>query len=388
MKIVGIVAEYNPFHNGHAWHVAQTRRQTGCDYVIACMDGHFTQRGEPALYAKWDRARMALSCGVDAVFELPALYAVRPADAFARSGVAILDGLGADGLSFGCEITDQSLLQTLVCIQENEPKSVTNAIQQGLSEGKSYPRAWGEAVSRYLDISEDLLNQPNLILATAYMRAIQALESDMEPVPVKRQGSYHSAEMGDFASASAIREAVLRGDKEQALRCIPAAARPHADAERLHPMDDLLMARLRDMSVAEMARLPDAGEGLAQRLYRLCRRTGSRAALLEAMKCKRYTHARLSRLLTHALLGVNAAALSEHPLPRYARLIGLRRGAEPLMRELTRRSRLPIAASPTELRGDAVFGFECRATDLWALLHDDPEKRLPGRELTEKFVRF
>ena len=96
MKIAGIIAEYNPFHNGHALHVETARQLTGCDWVVACMSGHFTQRGEPAVFSKWDRARMALACGVDAVFELPALFTVRTADAFARGGVAILDGLGAD----------------------------------------------------------------------------------------------------------------------------------------------------------------------------------------------------------------------------------------------------------------------------------------------------
>ena len=100
MKIAGIIAEYNPFHSGHAWHIEQTRR-AGYDAVVVCMGGHFTQRGEPAILSRWDRARMALACGADAVFELPALFAVRTADAFARGGVAILDGLGADALSFG-----------------------------------------------------------------------------------------------------------------------------------------------------------------------------------------------------------------------------------------------------------------------------------------------
>ena len=112
MRIAGIIAEYNPFHRGHAWHIARTR-EAGCDRVIVCMDGHFTQRGEAAILSRWDRARMALACGADAVFELPTLFAVRTADAFARGGVGILAGLGVDVLSFGSEITDRDPL--LIC---------------------------------------------------------------------------------------------------------------------------------------------------------------------------------------------------------------------------------------------------------------------------------
>ena len=123
MRIAGIIAEYNPFHNGHAWHIARTR-EAGYDGVIVCMGGHFTQRGEPAMLSKWDRARMALACGADAVFELPALFAVRTADAFARGGVAILGGLGADALSFGSEIDDMALLQKrLAALRERGARS-------------------------------------------------------------------------------------------------------------------------------------------------------------------------------------------------------------------------------------------------------------------------
>ncbi|MBQ7885516.1 MAG: nucleotidyltransferase family protein, partial [Clostridia bacterium] len=121
MKIAGIIAEYNPFHNGHAHHILSTREKTGCDYVVVCMSGSFTQRGEAACMDKWTRAHIALECGADAVFDLPALFAVRTADAFARGGVEILGGLGCDFLSFGSELADPELLQKLASLRENEP---------------------------------------------------------------------------------------------------------------------------------------------------------------------------------------------------------------------------------------------------------------------------
>ena len=388
MKIAGIIAEYNPFHNGHAHHVAETRRRTGCDYVVACMDGHFSQRGEAALWSKWARARMALACGVDAVFELPALFAVRAADAFARGGVAILAGVGCDALSFGCETGDMDLLNALADLGEREPEAVSRSIREKLDAGMSHARARGEAVGEYLGVAPEAVNRPNLALACEYMRAIRAGGYALRPVAVPRVGDYHDARLGRFASATAIRGAIERGDPDGALAAMPEPARPFAAPEALHPMDDLLLAALRNMDESALGRLPDVGEGLEHRLHRLCRVAPGREALLEALKCKRYTRARLSRLLTHALLGMDRALTEAVPAPRYARLLGARAGAEPLLRELNARATLLIASGTAALRGDPCFELECRATDTWALLHDDPALRAAGREFTERFVRI
>ncbi len=387
MKIAGIIAEYDPFHNGHAWHIRQTRRLTGCDRVVVCMDGHFTQRGEAAMLSKWDRARMALACGADAVFELPALFAVRPADAFARGGVAILDGLGVDALSFGSEIEDMDVLKRLAALRRDEPEALSGQIRKKLAEGKSHARAQGEAVSELLGLDRDVINRPNAVLGTEYLRSLEERGSAMAAVAVPRRGGYHDEEMGEYASATAIRLAWARGDGRAAMEAIPEAARPWAVPEAMHPMDDMLLYRLRQMTEEELASLPDAGEGLEHRLFRLCREAAGREALLDALKCKRYTRARLSRMLTHALLGVDRALVEAVTQPRYARLIGLRPGAEPLLKDLSARSALPIVSRGAELVGDPCFELECRATDAWSLLHDDPALRIAGRELTERFVK-
>jgi len=208
----------------------------------------------------------------------------------------------------------------------------------------------------------------------------------MTPLAIPRQGSYHDTALGAFASATAIRTAFARGDVAGALAAIPGAARPWAFPDALHPMDDMLLYRLRGMSTGALAALPDIGEGLEHRLYRLCRETSGREALLDALKCKRYTRARLSRMLTHALLGMDRAALQAVPRPAYARLIGMRRDAGWLLAELKARSTLPIVSRAAALRGDACFEWECRATDTWSLLHDVPQLRAAGREYTERFV--
>ena len=389
LKIAGIIAEYNPFHSGHALHVEKTRVMTGCDYVVACMAGHFTQRGEPACMSKWARARMALSCGVDAVFELPTLFAVRTADAFARGGVAILGGIGVDVLSFGCETPDIGLINDMAVLRESEPEGLSVLIRKRLEAGMAHVRARGEAMGEYLGLDADALNLPNMVLACEYATAIHKLFPRLEMCAVLRQGDYHDESISaSHASATAIRRAVERGETDQALAAIPAEARRYAAFDRMHAMDDIMLYSLRSMSLEQIAALPDVNEGLENRVYRLCGQYATRQALLEALKCKRYTHARLSRLLTYALLGMDRDAVKAVESPPYARLIGARRDAAPLLKALKERSRLPIITSAVDLEGNRVFELECRATDIWALLHDLPEERISGREYTEPFVRI
>ena len=388
MKIAGVIAEYNPFHNGHAHHLKETRRMGGCDYVVVCMDGSFTQRGEPACMDKWSRAQIALRCGADAVFELPALWALQPADGFARGGVAVLGGLGCDLLSFGTEETDINLLKTLAEVGENEPPELTEALRKGLEAGKSHARARGEALSMLLGVDAEKLNSPNLILATQYLREMRAQSLKMEALPVQRIGNYHDAALGDFASATAIRAAISDGKMEEALACVPEPAREALCwAGDLHGMDDLLLHTLRGIPPEEIAELPGVGEGLEQRIMRCAAEASCREELLEMLKCKRYTRARLSRICACALLKLTKSMVESHAMPEYARLIGMREDARPLLRELKARSRLPIVSDAAQLRGDAVFDLERRATDLRALLCNDPAARRAGQEFTRKFVR-
>lgn len=387
MRIAGIIAEYNPFHNGHAHHIAQTRRLSGCDYVAVCMSGSFTQRGEAACMDKWTRARIALSCGADAVFELPTMFAVRTADAFARGGVAILSELGCDCLSFGCELEDMHLLRRLAQLRSSEPEELSLAIQRRLAGGASHARARGEAVAELMGVEPALINAPNLILAAEYLRALEELGSRMQPVAVPRVGGYHDLSLGTFASASAIRVAVEAGRLDEAASCVPEVCRAELKGIAMHAPDDLLLHRLRSTTEAELAALPDVGEGLERRVLRCAREAASRAELMEMLKCKRYTHARLSRLCAHALLGMTQAMLERNPAPSYARLIGMRADAQPMLSELKKRSSLPIISSGSELRESEIFQIECAATDLRALMCDAASERRAGQEFSRKFVR-
>ena len=388
MKIAGVIAEYNPFHSGHEWHLAETRRRTGCDFVVVCMTGSYVQRGEAACLSKWARAEAALRCGADAVFELPALFAVRSADAFARGGVGVLEGLGVDALSFGCETTRLQTIEALAELREHEPEALSDAVRRGLAEGKSHARARGEAVAAMLGMEPEALNAPNLVLAAEYVRQLRRRSSAMEVAVVPRAGDYHDADVrAPFASATAVRAALAEGRKEEALAAVPEAAREILSrAGSMHAPDDLLLWRLRQTSEAELSALPGVAEGLERRIFRCAAVASTREELLDALKCKRYTRARLSRILACALLELTNALAERHPEPEYARLMGMRRDARPLLSELKRRAKLPIVSDPVRLQSDECFRLECRATDLRALQCDDPSERRAGQELTRKFV--
>ena len=389
MKIAGVICEYNPFHRGHAYHLAETRVRTGCDYIVACMAGSFVQRGEAACLSKWTRAEMALRSGADAVFELPALYAIRTADVFARGGVAILSGIGADVLSFGSETADMRLLESIAELRENEPECVSNAIRRGLSEGKSHARAQGEAIAEYLNMKPELLDSPNLILACEYLRAIHALGASIQPIAIRRSGDYHSGETGaGYASATAVRRLLRMGELERAGAELPKTAQfALREWKGMHAPDDLLLHCLRSMTESEIAALPDVSEGLENRVKRAAAEAFDCKSLIETLKCKRYTRARLNRLCAHAMLGLTRTLAERHPAPEYARLIGMREDVRPLLRELKNRTQIPIVSSPKALANSEVFALEARATDLRALCMNVPEQRTQNAEWTAKFVR-
>ena len=207
----------------------------------------------------------------------------------------------------------------------------------------------------------------------------------MEACIVQRIGGYHDEELGEIASASAIRSAVRRG--ENAGGSVPEILQEDLPRiARMHDPDDLLLHTLRCMTGEQIAALPDVDEGLEKRLLKCARMASSRKELLEMLKCKRYTRARLSRLCAHALLGLTRKLAERHPLPEYARLIGLRKDASGLMAELKKRSSIPIVSDPVQLSENEIFQLECRATDLRALQCDDAENRMAGQEFTKKFV--
>lgn len=375
-RILGVIAEYNPFHAGHAHHLREARKAAKADYVVVVMSTCFTQRGDAAILSPADRARMALSCGADAVFALPAVWAVRDAEHFAMGGVSLLAGLGCDAISFGSETNDPDLLWTAARLLEQPDAAFSSAIQDRLRTGLPYPAAAADAAESACHGMRSLLSAPNSTLAICYLRALLRLDADMEFYPVARTASYHDTALSDvLPSATALRGAILRGDWNSAEAAMPPAAfailREASACGRIHRPDALdaaLLYRLRTMSEADYAALPDVSEGIEYRLMNAAAAANTREALLLKAKTRRYPHSRLSRLATHALLGLTDTLLKATDLPDAAWLLGFRAEASPLLSALSGRSHFPIISRSSEFEPSVPWiGTEMLAHDVWAL---------------------
>lgn len=365
--IVGIICEYDPFHRGHRRQYDLIREQLPGARIVCLMSGPFTQRGMPALHAPAVRARAALEAGADLVLELPCAFCVRDAEHFALGGVSLLTRLGfVTHLSFGAEDGLDALLPAASLLDAPTP-AFQAALRAALDRGASFAAAQGEALAACLPASPPApWEKPNNILALCYLRALRRLQSPLLPLPVRREGDYHASALEGqrWPSATAVRAAFLGGDLAAA-RAACGYDLPAAPVCRPDALDQVLLYKLRAQSTQALSRLPDCTEGLEHRLKACAARAATREELLSLLKTRRYAHARLSRLLCHALLDMTADLLAAHPQPTYARLLGLRRGA--LNGEL-RRSALPLPARAAELdSADPLAALDLRAYDLWAL---------------------
>lgn len=372
MKTVGIVAEYNPFHTGHAHHIQETRRlfQEECS-VVAVMSGSWVQRGECAVTDKWTRAEMALAGGVDLVLELPTVWAAASAEGFARGAVSILAATGvADFLSFGSECGEVTPLRELAqCL--NSP-DFPAALRQELGPKRSFAQSRRQAAERLLGPERAaLLDTPNNNLGVEYLRF---LPPEMEAVTVPRLGAGHDSKTaGKFPSASLLRQYLRAGDVTSASPFLPLSWK--GEAAGMKYLERAVIARLRSMTLEEAEALPDSGDGLAARLLSAARQTASLEELYDLTKTRSYTHARVRRLALCALLGLRREDIP--PAPPYIRVLGFNGRGRELLRKMNRTAALPLLVKPAHSRrlspqAQALFALEGRFTDLFSLCFPTP----------------
>lgn len=365
--VAGIICEYDPFHRGHAHQFHLIRQQLPDAAIVCLMSGCFTQRGMPAVHQPRARAEAALRAGADLVLELPCAFAVRDAEHFALGGVEILRQLGfITHLSFGCE-DDAALLEAGAKLLEAPDDAYLEALHHALDTGCSFASAQGQALGAMLEHA-DIWEKPNNILAMCYMRAIRRLNSSLIPLPVQRKGDYHAQDLtaNQWPSASAVRKAFLTGDHASADEACGYAL-AHSPTCRPDALDLILLHKLRMADPKELSLLPDCTEGLENRLKSCAQQAASRAELLTLLKTRRYAHARLSRLCTHALLEMDAALLKAHEHPSYVRLLGLRKDAKEITALLKQSGLKTIAKAADADMEDPLFQLDLRAYELWAL---------------------
>ena len=332
MPVLGVVAEYDPFHAGHAFHLAESRRLVRPDAVYVALSPCWTQRGLPAFLSPYDRAACALASGADAVFALPVLWTLRDAEHYALGAVSLLAGLGITHLAFGAEVPDLSLLQPVADLLEDQPAPFQQTLKAVLSRGTGYPAAQAEAAESCIPGAGLLLFAPNNTLAVCYLRVIRRLRLPLIPVIIPRRGSYHASGVHpDAPSASAVREALRRGDYGAAFSSLPPVSASRVRQALLSAVvpdpaayDLLLRYALQRMPEEAFSRLPDAAEGLGDALSGLRFSACSFAEISASLTSRRYSSARVSRLCAHALLGVTAERLRRLSLPSDTLLLGLR----------------------------------------------------------------
>lgn len=397
MKITGIIAEYNPFHNGHLYQVEQARRLSGCDAVVAVMSGNFVQRGEPAAFDKWARTRMALQAGVDAVFELPAFYALQSADWFAYGGVSVLHGLGLDALSFGSEIADVDELTRMGELHAGEDEAVRVELRRGLDAGLSHPKAHALALEAVHGTgSAAAAGQPNAVLALMYLRWLKQLGSAMTPVVVHRVGAqYHDGDIaGTIASATAVRRSLWSGDPTWRVAVPDAvAALIEEELTQGRTVDPAALDAMLLYALRSGARWPDDAEGLGNRVRAALMTAGAAEELYFAIKSKRYTLARIRRAAMQALLGITAQDIAtlRQAQPTYARLLGYSRRVDGMVNELANRCSIPFIAraaqfQPADTNQARLWQLDLLVGNLYALMMKNPAQRRGDRDFTEKLI--
>ena len=359
MKIGAVIAEFNPIHRGHKLLIDKIKEENDC--AVAIMSGNFVQRGECAIFEKGERAEAAIRCGVDLVLELPAVYALSSAEGFAKGAVRTLSACNIiDALYFGSECGDIEKLSRCAEILNEESEAFKEILAKKLALGMSFPAARAQALFTVAPECS-VLDMPNNILATEYLRELKNLKSNISAHTIKRMGAgYNDTETDEkIPSASAVRKLIENKEdlKEYMLFDYKSAPRFMKD------FDIMVASRLKAISKEELCAIPDCNEELASRLKNASV-FNTFSDILENVSCKRYTQSRIRRVLCNMITGNNFTTL---PHPSYIRPLAFSDKGSEILRKMKSTASLPVAARGAVLKNDDIFNFECRCTDIYNL---------------------
>lgn len=449
MRVLGLIVEYNPFHNGHLYHLEQAKSICNADFVICVMSGNFIQRGEPAIVNKWARTKMALQCGIDLVIELPVPYAMASAEFFAYGAVKILNDLGVvDYLCFGSEKADIDTFCTIADILIHEPEEYKQILKQSLAKGKSFPASRELSLKEYLcekgsqisDI-EAVISSPNNILGIEYIKALKRLNSRIVPLSIKRiNNSYNTVEItGSISSATSIRKLIGSGHsvdtsmfsdatcaydknsdtssscdftsftpiegvlKKQLDIVLPANCVKILEDEfnsgrgPIYPnlYEQLIISSIRRMSTEELKLLPYVKEGIENRIKSAAASCGTIDELIESISTKRYTRTRVQRIISSLMTGFTSEefdTFNKYGGPQYARILGLNNKGRQLLSKINKCSHLPIITKTANYSKSCnpllkrMLEIESFATDMYVLGYSNPIHRKAGQEFTQNVV--
>lgn len=414
MKVTGIIAEYDPFHNGHSYHIKKAREMTGADAIVVVMSGHFTQRGMPAFFSRDARVRMAVDGGADLVIELPYIYACNSSHEFARGAAGILNGIGCvDALVFGAETDDMDTLGKAARAAAGTDDRSSAYIKEEMKNGVSYPEALTRSVEKiYGAQTAAVLREPNNLLGIEYMKALRELGSGIKPFIVGRRSAAHgeSLEMlherkqeQRIASGTAVRKAVYAGGARAAEMLVPDTSfsiisgyerssgfsfTEYRDKIKKN-MFELLKYKIITSDESELAEVYGVAEGLENRLKSCISGAEDIDGLIDSVKSKRYTRARISRTLMHLLINLRTTDFETLRETYCARVLGFSPTGGKLLRLMSESSAIPVFSNLSRLDNRSpeaarVLKYDMRASDVYALLYGSGDA--PGRE--RRFVPY
>lgn len=418
MKVLGLIVEYNPFHNGHFYHIKEAKKITGAKYVVCVMSGNFIQRGEPAIINKWARAKTVLLNGADLVIELPVVFAMASAEYFAYGAVKILNDIGiVDYLCFGSETGEIKPLDDIAHILYDEPDLYKSILKNELKKGLSYPVSRNRALMKYFHTKkhfykdiDNILNKSNNILGIEYLKALKRIKSNMIPVTIKRiNNSYNTGEItGNISSATAIRKHILNSQHfslENDLKTnLPKSSYNILKEEFLcgrgpvfaSSFYHIISAFIRKMPACYIKELAYVSEGLENRIKNAADLSGTYNELIDKICTKRYTTTRVQRILMNTMIGITSKDINSFLTfgPQYARVLGFNECGKFLMSHIKKNSVIPLILKIADFINSCnplfkrMLELECISTDLYVLGYKNPEYKKAGQEFTQNIIKI
>ena len=396
MKIVGLIAEYNPFHFGHKYHLNISKQLTGADYSIAIMSGSFVQRGEPSIVDKWTKAKIAIDNGVDLVIELPFIFSTQSAELFAYGGIALLDNLKiVDYVAFGSELGNLDYLKEIAQVLIKEPPYYKQKLKKYLNMGYSFPVSRSNALEDYFNKYgtkkkhskriKDILQMPNNILAIEYLKALKNLNSQIKPITIERIGSSYSENLLNhkMASATSIRNAMLNNNIDLIEEYVPKETLHHLvdyinKYKYFNTLDNYSQIVQYLLTIGNkdcLTKIMDIETGLENRIIEKSTQYSDINSLVQSIVTKRHTKTRIQRILIHLMIDLTKPAFEElfQYYPSYLRVLGANEKGFVLLNKIKQKSNLPIVTKFADYNKydnphlNKIIHFDKKATDLFFL---------------------
>ena len=362
MVNVGIICEYNPFHNGHVYHINKVKEMFPDSRIILVMSGNFLQRGDVSLINKWDKTRIALNHGVDLVLELPFVFATQGADKFAHGAIQILNNLGVDKLVFGSECDDIDFLKKMADIQINNSE-YDSLVKKYVDDGTNYPTAMSLALK---DLGGSTIDNPNDILGLCYVKELLLSNSNIEPICIKRTSDYHSNELDSICSASAIRSAIKEGKDISSF--VPNDSLDFIN--KIDISDYYSFLRYKIMTCDDLTKFVTVDDGIQYRIIKNIYSCNSLDELINSVKTKRYTYNRIKIMFLHILCGFTNSINEQCNDIHYIRVLGFNSSGRDFLNSVKGTSVLPIISNFSSL-DDVMLDMEFKSTCVYSLVFND-----------------